>query len=431
MDQNQETWEDLHVVKIRGQELSTFATEEDISIPPDEIEPWLTTLLQSEHLSLLLGSGFPTAAHFIATGTTGADMSCMEFTRFTEQISRASLESAKKSGRGAPNIEDQIRVCNELIKGLEIYLIGNPYGSKKIIKNLNIVKNELNNGLKNFANNLLAAESNIINSDGSQIAAKYLIDFLISFSSRPATKERLNIFTTNYDRIIEYAAELAGIRLIDRFVGNVNPIFRASRVMVDMHYNPPGIRGEPRYLEGVVQYCKLHGSIDWSMTENVIRRFALPYGVKSVESFVHEAQSMMIYPNSSKDRETAEYPYVELFRDFATHLCQPNSTILIYGYSFGDEHINRVLIDMLTIPSTHIVIVSFDDPGNRIHKFYHETKRPSQISLLIGSNFANLGNLTDKYLSKPAIDKAEIRMAELLKSRGFPVSNTDPVGEQE
>ncbi len=41
------------------------------------------------------------------------------------------------------------------------------------------------------------------------------------------------------------------------------PIFRSSRLNIDMHYNPPGIRGEPRYLEGVARFTKLHGSIDW------------------------------------------------------------------------------------------------------------------------------------------------------------------------
>lgn len=61
----------------------------------------------------------------------------------------------------------------------------------------------------------------------------------------------------------------------------------------------------------------------------------------------------MIYPNPDKDRETAEYPYVELFRDFAAAICRPNNTLVTYGYGFGDEHINRVIKDMLTIPSTH------------------------------------------------------------------------------
>jgi hypothetical protein len=53
----------------------------------------------------------------------------------------------------------------------------------------------------------------------------------------------------------------------------------------------------------------------------------------------------MIYPNSSKDRETAAYPYVELFRDFAAAVCRPNCTLICFGYSFGDEHINPLGTD--------------------------------------------------------------------------------------
>ena len=85
----------------------------------------------------------------------------------------------------------------------------------------------------------------------------------MSFASRSGTRDRLNIFTTNYDRLIEAGAELAGLHLLDRFVGQLMPIFRSSRLDLDMHYNPPGIRGEPRYLEGVARLTKLHGTIDW------------------------------------------------------------------------------------------------------------------------------------------------------------------------
>lgn len=125
----------------------------------------------------------------------------------------------------------------------------------------------------------------------------------------------------------------------------------------------------------------------------------------------------MIYPNSAKDRETAEYPYVELFRDFAAALCRPNSTLVTYGYGFGDDHINRIIKDMLTIPSTHLVIISYNDVGDRIVNKYEEIGRPSQISLIIGEDIADLKTLVDYFMPKPSIDKASIRMSELLKQR--------------
>ena len=51
----------------------------------------------------------------------------------------------------------------------------------------------------------------------------------------------------------------------------------------------------------------------------------------------------MIYPNPAKDIETAYYPYADLFRDFSASLCRPNSSLITYGYGFGDDHINRVI----------------------------------------------------------------------------------------
>ena len=107
---------------------------------------------------------------------------------------------------------------------------------------------------------------------------------------------------------------------------------------------------------------------------------------------------------------------MELFRDFAAAICRPNSTIVTYGYGFGDEHINRVLRDMLTIPSTHLVIISYNDPIGRVCDFY-QAGHTDQISLLIGPNIAEVQTLTQQFLPKSAIDFVTSRMGELLKAR--------------
>ena len=107
---------------------------------------------------------------------------------------------------------------------------------------------------------------------------------------------------------------------------------------------------------------------------------------------------LMIYPNAAKDKETAGYPYVDLFRDLAAACCRPNHTLFTYGYSFGDDHINRVIGDMLTIPSTHLVIIAYHDPLKRIMGFYDRVGRPAQISLMIGDRLGDLTQLVDWYL---------------------------------
>lgn len=381
------------------------------------IEPWITSLFQSEHLSLLCGSGITNAVSFLAGATGGTTMGATTFTKYKDEIQEAAKLSAEASSRGTGNIEDQIRTANDLLRGLKI-LKKNEEAAE--------LETELNSIISEFAESILKSENGIAtaNKEKRENAYSVLVNFLLSFASRTGNRERLNIFTTNYDRLIEVGAELAGIHLMDRFVGNMMPIFRSSRLNLDIHYNPPGIRGEPRYLEGVARMVKLHGSIDWIQNEGEIRRVGLPFGAEKIEPYLHapglygaDALKLMIYPNSAKDRETAEYPYVELFRDFAASICRPNSTLVTYGYGFGDEHINRVIHDMLTIPSTHLVVISYNDPIGRILQFYYDSARYAQMSILIGKDLGDITNLANDYLPKSAIDRTTIRMAELLQHR--------------
>ena len=85
-----------------------------------------------------------------------------------------------------------------------------------------------------------------------------------------------NLFIKNTAQCRLYMAFIQ-IRLIDRFVGNLSPIFRSSRLEIDLHYNPPGVKSEPRYLEGVVRFTKLHGSLDWINDGRDIRRIGIPF----------------------------------------------------------------------------------------------------------------------------------------------------------
>lgn len=403
------------------------------------IEPWLTALVQSEHLALLVGSGLTQAVHRSATGKAAPGMSTATFDSCNDEIAAEAKRAAKLAGRGDGNLEDQLRAAMELLRGLEIAT-----ATKKETAPGQDVPTRLRAAIGkvflSFAMSILEGEQNLLKApnEARERSINYLVSFLMSFASRAGTRERLQLFTTNYDRYIEAAADVAGLRLIDRFVGSLAPIFRASRLDVDLHYNPPGIRGEPRYLEGVARFAKLHGSLDWVDVGGAIRRFGLPFGADSIDPFLAAhglqevgARSLMIYPNAAKDRETASLPYVELFRDLAASICRPNCTLVSYGYSFGDEHINRVIEDMLTIPSTHLVAISFGDPLGRIMATYEKIGRPAQISLLIGDHVGNLEQLVDHYLPKPAIDRTTFRMAELLKARWGASHESAPKSEDE
>lgn len=416
-------WDMNHIMKI-NRDTRSFSDIEDKDDLPSQlgniIEPWLSALFQSEHLSVLLGSGLTTAVSSLA-GCSSQGMNRIEFPgKFEQQIKLYAEQSARDIVRGQANFEDDLRVANELLKGLKIT-------EDELAPDL---EKEINVRLSQLIGGILETEINFMNSNESSInhAVNYLKSFLISFASRTASRDRLNIFTTNYDRFIEYACDMAGIIILDRFMGKVMPVFRSTKLELDYHYNPPGIRGEPRYTEGVARLTKLHGSIDWRFNKGDIIKDPLSFGQKmKVENL--PGDNAVIFPNSSKDVETAFFPYADLFKDFSQAICRPNSTIVTYGYSFGDTHVNRIIEDMLTIPSTHVAIIAYGDAAGRIRRFY-ERNNPAQFTLLIGNHFGNLKKLVDNYLPKAAIDRLSIKANELKERRGDVSSVDEGVNEK-
>ncbi|MCG3165575.1 MAG: hypothetical protein POELPBGB_01343 [Bacteroidia bacterium] len=432
-------WNKKHILKTSTKLLcAADASEINTDELRKEIEPWLSAIFQSEHLSLLVGTGLTSAVSF------EADVKPQEMNRLSLEselsgsIKKKADTTAEAMGRGEANIEDDIRVALELINGLKIIEDGR----------YSVLEKELNVKLLDFIKAILTTERDFLiklkAEDTKAIFAFNLLkSFILSFTSRAASRERLNVFTTNYDRFIELACDETGVLLLDRFKGKIQPKFRNTRLELDYHYNPPGIRGEPRYVEGVGRITKLHGSIDWKFEDDKIIRSLLPFGAVETHPEIPEnvTESVVIYPNSSKDIETAFYPYAELFRDFSSAICQPNSVIITYGYGFGDSHINRVIEDMLTIPSTHLVVIAWDrnyakagEPENfgasreRVVKFL-ENKNAAQCTLMIGEHFGDLKNLVEFYLPKSAIDRLTSKMQRLKDNRGE--GFTEPVAKQE
>jgi hypothetical protein len=380
------------------------------------IEPWLSALLQSEHLSLLLGSGSSVAAA-LASGTTAQGMGQVSFgLPLEDRVLSEANRRAKEAGRGSANIEDQLSVALALQEGLAIA------GQTAAAKDW---EDRINEVLTHFLQSILKSERALRATNNSR-GMELLASLILSCASRTTSRERLHILTTNYDRLIERVADLTGLHLIDRFVGSLEPVFRASRLRLDMHYSPPGIRGEPRLLEGVCHLSKVHGSLDWiSRGDNIVRE-PIAFGADITHPSIPKSPlgTVMIYPNAAKDRETSGYPFAELFRDMSVQLCQPNSTLVTYGYGFGDDHINRIIADMLTLPSTHICVISYgdptqtNDPHGRVRHFFERVARPQQFTLLLGPHLADLETLVENYLPSPALDPIGFRRAVLERNRG-------------
>lgn len=408
-------WNHDHIIHINGQtEFPPNPSAERLKWRR-KIEPWLSAVFQAEHLSLLVGNGL-TSAIAVQAGASPVTMATVVFGCANEdKVTATAKRRAEDMGRGEANVEDQLTLALALLNGLRI--LGDSSASEW--------EKAIDKVLSGFVTEILAAEKAVEagwdNATAGPNARETLISFLMSFASRAASRERLHIFTTNYDRIVERGADLAGLRIVDRFVGALEPEFRSSRLQVDLHYTPPGVRAEPRHLEGVVHLTKLHGSLEWRYKHPRLYREALPFGADSNHPGVPKdlRGSLMIYPNAAKDIETAAYPYADLFRDFSASICQPNNVLVTYGYGFGDDHVNRIIADMLTIPSTHLVVISWgDQPHDRIASFLARGGRSPQVTLMLGKHFGDLGELVSHYLPKPAIDLLTLRMTELKDRRG-------------
>ncbi len=171
------------------------------------IEPWLTALCQSEHLSLLLGSGLTHAVHWMAANKSLPGMARAEFGEFDKLIKAESKRSAEAAERGDGNIEDQFRAATELIRGLEILGLNNQEERERAQQ----LRDRLDGVFATFARSVLEGEQGLLNAPlkDRERAFNYLVSFLMSFASRSGTRDRLHVFTTNYDRIIEAGAESA------------------------------------------------------------------------------------------------------------------------------------------------------------------------------------------------------------------------------
>ncbi|HXB64304.1 MAG TPA: SIR2 family protein [Solirubrobacteraceae bacterium] len=413
-----------HHLRIQSREHELDGTP-DPTTHGEAIRSWLTALAGAEHLALLIGSGLGIA---VARTVNAASLS-MDIVEFkpaeATAVNAHAASHAKAARRGDMNIEDQLRSALALLEGLEVL---EPDSERTAAW-----RAELTGVLSGFAERALQTEQAIrtaVDRDEAPgpRAEQLLVGLLLAFASRPPSRERLNVFTTNYDRLIEFGCDLGGIRVVDRFVGAVEPVFRSSRLDVDLHYNPPGIRGEPRYLEGVLRLCKLHGSLDWRFDGSRLRRVPLAFGGRDPELKKEALERLMIYPNAAKDLETLQFPYAELFRDLSAALCRPNGVLVTYGYGFGDDHINRVIRDMLTLRSTHLMVISHSDPGGRIARFL-DGVMPEQHSVLLGPHFGDLATLVDSYLPQAGPEQLLLRQAARRQAHASPPETSGDPGD--
>jgi len=168
----------------------------------------------------------------------------------------------------------------------------------------------------------------------------------------------IEIFTTNYDYLLELGFEYNDLPYYDGFIGSYKPFFYQLSVE------------DLKFLPEVTKLWKLHGSLGLDKENNrIIRR--LP-----------DDSTIMIYPSIFKYDNSKKQPYTSFFDRLGNFIKQDDSILFICGYSFGDDHINDIIINSLEKnPSSHVVTFIYDEYNEDDHLFYSLFENHNLINL--------------------------------------------------
>lgn len=162
------------------------------------------------------------------------------------------------------------------------------------------------------------------------------------------------IFTTNYDLFNETAMDRLGLPYANGFSGVVERRFNPATFRYALAEQLDVTSRKWSAVDGFVYLCKLHGSISWSEDEHGL----FPIRETTVSQ---DPGKVMIYPTPAKQNSALGSPYSDLFREFQSRIVREQSVLITMGYAFGDEHINNIIYQALTIPTFRLVI--FADPA--------------------------------------------------------------------
>ena len=165
------------------------------------------------------------------------------------------------------------------------------------------------------------------------------------------------VFTTNYDLAIEWAAESVDLQVINGFLGVHSRRF--SPQSFDLGFRNAQAKGEARFGVYNIYLAKLHGSLTWKEVDHSLYEVSASEAWRDIGDFLvglQDTLSYLVLPRAAKYLQTVGYVMGELLRRFAEFMARPQTALIISGYGFGDEHINRLIRSALLNPTLQVVV---------------------------------------------------------------------------
>jgi hypothetical protein len=198
--------------------------------------------------------------------------------------------------------------------------------------------------LRHIENTITRTIAKLAQPDETTIPVNLPHHFFARWISNTSRRYPIEIFTTNYDMLVERALEDERVPLFDGFVGALSSFFLQDSLT----------RAESWPGSNWTRVWKIHGSVNWQWKEvGGARRIVRAQPVNTGE---------MILPSHYKYDESRKQPYVALLDRLRRTLDQEDSILICVGYSFSDEHINGVIFDGLAArPRVHAYGLQFEE----------------------------------------------------------------------
>ena len=173
--------------------------------------------------------------------------------------------------------------------------------------------------------------------------------FINTVSHLVKTPSKLSIVTTNYDTLIEDAADSIGFTVIDGFTFAHRPQFDSDMFEWNLVKDIENIKTrELEYKKNIINLLKLHGSLTWERSDKHIFR----------KEKNNVKKPIMIFPSSNKYMQSYQEPYFELFIKFQELLKRPNTLLITTGFSFADNHISQMIIQAILHNKSLALLIS-------------------------------------------------------------------------
>lgn len=179
----------------------------------------------------------------------------------------------------------------------------------------------------------------------------------------------IEIFTPNYDLLVEQVLETHKIPYFDGFVGSRRAFFDLTAMENETL--------PPRWA----RLWKVHGSVNW-------------WGIASREGEFEEVirqdggdatrQRQMIYPSHLKYAQSRRMPYLAMQDRLRAFLSRGQAVLITCGYSFIDQHLNEVILHGLRSNPTAVCFALLYGAKSNYGEAIKKAKLHPNLSLLAG-----------------------------------------------